>query len=74
MIKRDFHGWDSVSAFQEVHNIVGDIRRHNTQEQAEFITGNGVIKTGILSILEQTYKLSPEVQWGNDGVIVVTIE
>lgn len=73
MIKRDFHGWLVQDAVREVHNIIGESRNRSKIENAEFITGHGVIKVELIELLKQ-YDLTPEVQWGNTGVVVVTIE
>jgi len=73
MIKRDFHGWLVEDALQEVHNIVGESRNRSASDNAEFITGHGVIKSELIELLKQ-YGLTPEVQWGNSGVVVVAIE
>lgn len=73
MIKKDFHGWKLEDAEHEVHLIIGDVRSNGASENAEFITGHGIIKKSIQDILKQ-YGLNSETQWGNSGVIVVTIE
>jgi len=73
MIKRDFHEWTLADAEQEVHNIVGQVRIKGKMQQAEFITGNGVIKTVAFNILK-SYGLDPVIRWGNSGVIDVTIQ
>lgn len=73
MIKRDYHGWLLTEAVQDVHSIVGDVRKNKKPMPAELITGNGVIKHVVMEIL-QSYKLVPNVRWGNPGVIDVVIE
>lgn len=73
MLKRDFHGWTLVDAETEIDVIVGDVRIRKVREQAEFITGRGVIRDSLLEKLKQ-YGLNAELQWGNDGVISVLIE
>lgn len=73
MIKRDFHGWTLDEALQEIHHIVGNVRKQSKVEQAQFITGNGEIKKQIIYLLKR-YDLAPDNQWGNDGVVIVTIE
>ena len=74
MIKRDFHGWLLDDAIQEIHNIVGDVRNGSKTEHAEFITGNGVIKSDIISLLNSEYGIKTNAQLGNSGVLVATIE
>jgi len=74
MIKRDFHGWLAADALQEVHNIVGEIRNTSGREDAEFITGNGVIKTSLIIMLNHEYGIKTDSQLGNSGVVVATIE
>jgi len=73
MIKRDFHGWLLEDALEEVHKIVGDVRQQHSLQHAEFITGRGLIRQAILTLLEE-YTLRPDLQWGNDGVVIVTIQ
>lgn len=69
---RDFHGWFTADALQEVDRIVGSVRMLGATRQYEFITGNGVIKHEILQLLKQ-YDLEGELKLGNAGVVVVTI-
>ena len=73
MIRRDFHGWLLEDALQEIDVIVGNVRNNQKSEQAEFITGRGVIREAILNLLLD-YGLKAEYQWGNDGVVTTTIE
>ena len=73
MIKRDFHGWLLEDALMEIDVIVGDVRQQQSTQHAEFITGRGIIRQAILNLLEE-YNLRPDLQWGNDGVVVVTIQ
>jgi hypothetical protein len=73
MIRHDFHGWTLRDAVQEIDRIVGDVRGKGSVKQAMLITGNGVIKHAIMEKLKE-YKLNPEEQWGNTGVVQVVIE
>lgn len=70
---RDFHGWTLDDAVQEVHNIVGEIRMKNSQANVEFITGHGIIREEIMTVLE-AYDIPAQIQWGNSGVIVALID
>ena len=59
-------------AVREVELLIGRCRVDDVPQQAQFITGNGEIKKAVLRILDD-YGLSGEEQWGNPGVIVVTL-
>lgn len=74
MIKRDFHGWLLKDAEHEVHLIIGRVRSEQTSEDAEFITGHGVIKKAIQEILHQYGIPDNKELCGNGGVIKVHIE
>jgi len=73
MIKKDFHGWTVEDTLREIDRIVGEIRLNRRVENAEFITGRGIIRHSLLDHLSQ-YNLNPNLQWGNDGVVVVSIQ
>ena len=71
---KDFHGFNITEAIKDIDLIVGDARLGKEATEAEFITGRGPIRNAIMDRLTYTYKLDPHYQFGNDGVIVVTIE
>ena len=73
MIKRDFHGWTVADTLDEIDKIVGDVRINNRRDDAEFITGRGTIRESLLDYLRE-YNLTPELKWGNDGVVCVMIQ
>ncbi len=73
MIKKDFHGTRLEDALHEVDILIGIIRDTGGPEQAEFITGFGVIRSEMFKLLEE-YSLSPSYKLGNEGVIVVFLE
>lgn len=73
MITKDFHGLLLDEALQEAELIIGTVRTSGKAEQAEFITGFGVIRTEVFELLEQ-YSLSPHYKIGNAGTITVYIE
>lgn len=72
-MKKDFHGLTLDEAVQTLHNIVGEIRNNNETEDAILITGRGPIRKEVIRLLKE-YKLKPEVQLGNTGVVVVMID
>ena len=48
MITKDFHGYGSLAAIKVVDQIISDVRTNRTSEDAEFITGRGVIRSAII--------------------------
>jgi len=73
MIKKDYHGYILKDALHDVELIIGEIRNKNISDEAEFITGHGIIKKELTNLLRD-YNLDPRIQLGNSGVIVVHIE
>ena len=73
MIKRDFHGYLLDDAIHEVEMIIGDIRNSGRTESVELITGHGKIQIAVMELLND-YQISCNIQLGNSGVIVATIE
>lgn len=72
-IKRDYHGWTFNDAMDDVHQIVGDVRKRKTTEYAEFITGYGIIRGELIKLL-LAYGLDPAIKMANSGEIVVEIQ
>lgn len=73
MISRDYHGFGLDDALHDLELVVGGVRQAGKTEHAEIITGFGVIKYAVFSILK-VYGLDPSFKIGNEGTIVVTIE
>ena len=73
MYKIDYHGWKTEAALQDLESVIGSIRKLRQTQQAEFITGHGIIQDEVLKLLK-SYSLEPSIQLGNAGVVVVTIE
>jgi len=73
MIRKDFHGYLLSDAIQEVELIIGDIRNRGVTEQVEFITGHGKIQIAITELFN-SYHISYNIQLGNSGVVVATID
>lgn len=73
MIRKDFHGYLLADAIQEVELIIGDIRNRGVTEQVEFITGHGKIQIAITELFN-SYHIAYNIQLGNSGVVVATID
>ena len=73
MITKDYHGYYLDEALADVERVIGRVRVAGKVEQAEFITGFGVIRTEIFNLLER-YSLEPTHKIGNEGTIIVIIE
>ena len=73
MIIEDLHGMDPYDAEELVHRVVGQVRKAEMSEAAEFIVGHGVLEVLVPMILHD-YGLETKKKWGNDGVICCTIE
>lgn len=69
----DLHGYKIPDALQVVHEIVGQVRIAETEEDWCFITGGGPIHTAVKYELED-YGLSTDVPAHNLGVVNVTVE
>lgn len=74
MIKRDYHGFTVESALADLSYTISLVRQNRKIEDAEFITGHGIIAERIMNALRYTYKLTPSIQIGNSGVIICIIE
>ena len=73
MYKIDYHGWKTEAALQDIESVIGSIRKSGQSQQAELITGHGIIQDEVLKLLK-SHSLEPSVQLGNSGVVVVVIE
>jgi len=73
MIKRDFHGYKLEVALREVEVIIGEVRQRGGIENAEFITGHGIIQKELFNLCK-SYGLDTDINWVNAGVVDVTIE
>ena len=73
MYKIDYHGWKTEAALQDIESVIGAIRLSGRSQQAELITGHGIIQTEVIKLLE-SHSLEPSIQLGNTGVVVVVIE
>ena len=72
-ISRDYHGFRLDDALHDLELVVGDVRQAGKTEHTEFITGFGVIRGAVFSMLK-VYGLEPAFKIGNEGTIIVTIE
>ena len=72
MIKIDFHGKPLEDALLEVEKLIDGVRLNKKTEEAEFITGHGVIKKEIVKLLEG-YEIEYEIGF-NQGIIKAVIE
>lgn len=73
MITRDYHHYRLEEALADAEHVIGQVRMDNRQEQAEFVTGFGVIRQELFDLLER-YSLEPTYKLNNAGTIIVTIE
>lgn len=73
MIKRDYHSTNLTDALADAEHVIGQVRIQKTQEQAEFITGFGIIREKLFQLLEN-YSLEPTYKLNNAGTIFVVIE
>lgn len=73
MITIDYHGFYKDTALADAEAVIGRVRMAGKQEQAEFITGFGVIREELFDLLEK-YSLEPTYKMDNPGTILVTIE
>lgn len=73
MYKIDYHGWKLEPALRDVEGLVSSIRLNGQTQQAELITGHGIIQQEVINLLE-SYSLKPSIQLGNSGVVMVEIE
>ncbi len=73
MITRDYHGFYKDNALADAEAVIGRIRMSGKQEEAEFITGFGVIREELFHLLE-FYSLKPTYKLNNPGTILAVIE
>lgn len=73
MISKDYHGFLLDDAINDLNCVIGEVRMADRTEYAEFITGYGVIRAALHSMLK-VHGLDPSYKLGNEGTIVVTIE
>ena len=73
MIERDFHGYLLEDAIREVDLIIGDIRSRGATEEVKLITGHGAIQIAVLELFND-YHIPANIQLGNTGVVVATID
>lgn len=73
MITRDYHERTVDEALADAETIVSRLRIKRRSEDAEFITGYGVIKTQLIARLTEL-GLSPSLKLGNEGVVTCFIE
>ncbi len=73
MIKRDYHGFYKDAALADAESVIGSVRMRGKTEEAEFITGFGVIREELFDLLEK-HSLEPTYKLNNPGTILVTIE
>ena len=69
----DFHGLTLEEAESKVHEIIGNSRISGRLHTYKFITGNGQIKRSMVEWLKD-YGITPEEEWGNSGVLNITID
>ncbi len=73
MITRDYHGFFLDAALADAESVIGGIRMSGKQEEAEFVTGFGVIREELFVLLEN-YSLEPTYKLNNPGTILVVVE
>jgi hypothetical protein len=73
MSRIDFHQTSLEEALEKVHQIVGEVRLNNDSVEYRFITGNGIIKPALITILK-VYGIQVEEEWTNSGVVRALIE
>lgn len=69
----DYHSYTVEDALAHAERLVFVTRTKRRKDDAEFITGHGVIQNELIERLK-TLGLSPSIQLGNSGVVVCTIE
>lgn len=74
MIYRDYHHYRLDEAVSDAEHLISVVRMDNKgPEQARFITGHGVIREELFSLLER-HDLEPTYELSNPGAILVVIE
>ena len=73
MITRDYHGYYTDDALTDAESIIDRVRMEGKQEEAEFVTGFGVIRQELFDLLKK-YSLEPTYKLNNPGTIIVAIE
>lgn len=73
MIYRDYHHHRIDEALSDAEHVISQVRLQGNEEQAEFVTGFGVIRKELFELLER-YSLQPAYKLNNQGAIIVIIE
>lgn len=69
----DFHGYTVEQSIHAVDLLIGRIRTTGKMEIAHLITGHGVIRDTLLTLL-RSYGLNGRLGLNNYGMIIVEIE
>jgi hypothetical protein len=73
MIVIDYHRFKLDDAMTHVEALISNYRINSTSEDVEFITGYGIIRTELITLLK-SYGLDPKYKLGNQGTILCLIE
>jgi len=74
MKKFDFHGMSKEELEVSVDLIVGTVRVNSSEENYEFITGEGTLKDHLKNYLKEEYDLNYREIHNSAGTITVTVE
>lgn len=72
-MKIDYHRFKLDAALSHAESVISNIRIQGKSEQIEFITGYGIIRNELMSLLK-AYGLDPTFKLGNQGTIVCLVE
>ena len=73
MINRDYHHHTLDQALENAAKLIDIIRLDNKPDECRFITGYGIIREQLFSMLE-SYGLEPSYEINNPGAIICYIE